>query len=128
MIWIDASFAIEWLLGTAKAAEITLPRTEKGILPAQYSEILVYFGRRVGDLSPVIEQLEALKLEHPNKGELQEAAQIYLQAKKQKSKASLVDAMLAAVAIKRNESLLSFDSDFADLGLKNSEGVWSDSD
>lgn len=125
MIWIDASFAIEWLLGTAKAAEMNLPRTEKGILPAQYSEILVYFGRRIGDLSPVVEELEALKLEHPNKEELQEAAQIYLQAKKQKSKASLVDAILAAVAIKRNESLLSFDSDFADLGLKNSQGVWS---
>lgn len=124
MIWIDASFGVEWLLGTPRAAQVVLPREPLAILPAQFAEILAYFARRMGDLAPVMAQLEALNLEVATRRELMFAARLYHEARARRSKASLADAMLAAVARERKESLLAFDADFAELGLKGRRGVW----
>ena len=47
MIWIDASFAIEWLGGTARGSEVGLAsRARMSILPMQYAEVCVHFFRR----------------------------------------------------------------------------------
>ncbi len=125
MIWIDSSFAIEWLLGTERASKVMLTPEPLGILAAQYAEILSYFLRRTEDVTLIIEQLEALSLATPEKRELQFAARIYHQARQRNSKASLADAILAAVATMKGEQVLSFDQDFASLGLVEKNGVWS---
>jgi predicted nucleic acid-binding protein len=125
MIFIDSSFAIEWLIGTQKAKKISLAGDPRAILPAQYAEILCYFFRNFNDYSTVAEELEILVLEHPTREELQQASILYCQSRSKKKKASLADAILAAVASYRNEPLLSFDKDFSELGLiEKSPGVW----
>ena len=126
MIWIDSSFAIPWLLGDPMIRRVSLGEEARGILPAQYGEILVYFGKRLEDLTVVVAQLESLSLGQLEKGEIEMAAQLFVRARRKKSKASLADAMLAAVAHQRHETVLSFDHDFISLGLTQSQpGLWS---
>lgn len=128
MIWIDSSFAVEWLLGTDRAREIEVSvKNGLAILPAQYAEILAYFMRKTSNSMVVIDQLEALDLEHPDKSELQLAAQLYDSARRRKSKASLADAILAAVAESRGGEIFSFDDDFRYLGFTVGGGVWTKS-
>lgn len=130
MIWLDSSFAIEWLLGTNRAAKSPFKTHQAchqvaSLLPAQYAEILVYFGKKIPDISPVVEQLESLDLGLAGREELQLAAALYLRGRKLTAKVSLADSILAAVAHKRKEDLLSFDSDFKYLGLTEKEGLWT---
>jgi predicted nucleic acid-binding protein len=123
MIWIDSSFAIDWLQGQ-EAARDKIDLTEKiGILPHQFAEILVFFKRRDPnfDSSP----LEMLDLATPNEEDLKLASNLYINARKLKSKASLADAMLAAKAKNQMEKILTFDNDFLNLGfMEESQGIW----
>lgn len=125
MIWIDSSFAVEWLSGTARAEKVKLTGDPLGILPMQYTEILVFYLRQGIDVIPITNELEHLELIHPQKEDLGHAGMLYVRARKNHSKASLADALLAAVAHKRNEKILAFDHDFADLGMKQKGGFWS---
>ena len=125
MIWLDSSFAIEWLLGTNRAAKSPFKTQQASLLPAQYAEILVYFGKKIADISPVVEQLESLDLGVASREELQLAANLYLKGRKLTDKVSLADSILAAISHKRKEALLSFDSDFKYLGLTEKEGLWT---
>lgn len=118
MIWIDSSFAIEWLLGSERASAVKLPAAGFATLATQYAEILVFFSKRLKDLTPLAAQLEAVSLKHADRAELSAAAQKYLLARAAGSKASLADAMLAAVAESRDEPVATFDADFAALGCK----------
>lgn len=127
MIWIDSSFAIEWLIGTKRAQNVSLPKRKRAILPQQYTEILAFFGKKMKDLTPVIEELEGLALQNASKHDLQFAAQLYLEARQKKSKASLADAVLAAVATLNKKPVCTFDRDFQHLGFQESnsqKGVW----
>lgn len=125
MIWIDSSFAIEWLLGTRSAKMLELPAQALSILPQQYAEVLVYFYKAMSDISPVVEQLEYLSLGQPERVDLVLACQLYGEARRKKSKASLSDAILAAVASNAKSALLSFDGDFHYLGfVEETTGVW----
>jgi predicted nucleic acid-binding protein len=46
MIWIDASFAIEWLGGMKRAADVNpKPGRRVAILPLQYAEVCAFFLR-----------------------------------------------------------------------------------
>lgn len=125
MIWIDSSFAIEWLIASVRAKGVAIGKQKLGILPQQYTEILCYFGRRVADITPVVKQLEALSLENPKRSELVLAARLYQSARIKKSKASLADAILAGTATLRKECIASFDHDFKSLGFKNAAGLWT---
>jgi len=130
MIWIDASFAIEWLQGTKKVKSVSLRKLvgQFGILSAQYIETLVYFEKRSMDsteYSEIIKQLTAFTIYHPKVSELHYTSTLYLKARQQSSKASLADALLAAVTTLRKDTLLAFDNDFQDLGLRKiSSGRW----
>ena len=124
-IWIDASFAIEWLGGTQRAKRVSLGKSKLKILTAQYAEVLCYFERRTDTLEMIEEQLEPLLLTSPSKSTMCAAACLYNAARKKKNKASLADAILAAAAIEKNESIASFDEDFKALGLKKKTfGLW----
>jgi predicted nucleic acid-binding protein len=125
MIWIDSSFAIEWLIASSRAKNVAIGKQKLGILPQQYTEILCYFSRKVADITPVVRQLEALSLEHPKRSELILAARLYQSARSKKSKASLADAILAGTATLRKDSIASFDQDFISLGFKNEGGLWA---
>lgn len=126
MIWIDSSFAIPWLLGDPTTRRVGSGEAVRGVLPAQYGEILVYFGKRLEDLTVVVVQLESLSLGQLEKEEIEMAAQLFVKARRNKSKASLADAMLAAVSHRRHEAVLSLDRDFIFLGLTRSQsGLWS---
>lgn len=116
MIWIDASFAIEWLGGSRRAAETGLKRARLAILPMQYAEVCVYFSRRHPDFPR--ETLDALEVVEADREELLDAALLYLRARTQNSKASLADAVLAATVRARGGALYTFDEDFRFLGLK----------
>lgn len=125
MIWIDSSFAVAWLLGESKASEINFSRQPLGILPSQYAETLCFFGRQKSDLTVVINEMEITHLVSPLKNDLLLASELYLKARyTHKSKASLADAILAAVAIHHEEMILSFDQDFKFLGFENRQGIW----
>ena len=124
MIWIDSSFAIEWLLGTKKAASVPLSHEPLSILPLQYIETLTYFFRREVDPLRITNEMEGLELKHPEKLHLPQASLLYLEARKRNSKASLADALLATVAQERGEKIASFDHDFAALGFKLKGGFW----
>ncbi len=124
MIWIDSSFAIEWLLGTPRAEKVKLGNDALGILPAQYAETFTFFLKKDYDPLLISQQLEALELKYPEKIELKRASFLYLEARQHKSKASLADAILAAVAQERKEKIASFDDDFSDLGLKQYQNFW----
>ena len=124
MIWIDSSFAVEWLLGTDRAKKVILPQEPLVILPMQYAETTVFFLRTDTDPASVMKALEALEIKQAEKSHLQEAARLYLKARKLKSKASLADAILAAVAGERHEEIASFDQDFSALGFKEKNGIW----
>ena len=125
MMWIDSSFAIEWLLGTERVAKFVLPDESHAILPTQYAEVMAYFCKRMDDPSSAASQLEALQLATPTRYELQQATKLYVMAREKRSKASLADAILAAVAINRKCKVLSFDADFAALGFREKAGVWA---
>lgn len=124
VIWIDSSFAVEWLLGAERAGKVPLGEEPLGILPMQYLETFAYFLKKNFDPLTVTNQLEALEMVHPEKIHLQSASALYLQARKRKSKASLADALLAAVAHDRKEKVASFDGDFDSLGLVEKGGLW----
>ena len=125
MIWIDASFAIEWLVGSKRAESISLRGQQLGILPMQYLETLVFFQKRMKDSALITEQLDSLELRHPTTAQLHHAAYLYVQARHQKnSKASLADALMAAVARDTNDAIASFDLDLKHLGLTLENGLW----
>ena len=125
MIWIDSSFAVEWLMGSARSKALDVSRDTLGILPMQYAETFAFFLKREVNPLQIARQLESLTLISPDKIHLQQASLLYLEARRQKSKASLADAVLAAVAHERREKILSFDQDFAFLGLSEKQGFWS---
>jgi predicted nucleic acid-binding protein len=123
-IWIDSSFAIEFLLGERRAAGVNLGSRQLVTLPAQYAEICAFFLRRDPGFDPT--PLEQLELVAVDEGEALAAAKLYVAARTDGSKASLADAMLAAVVRSRGGELLAFDDDFRHLGMhRESSGRWS---
>lgn len=121
MIWIDASFAVEWLRGTARAAESGFRLSARPqILAMQYAEVCAYFLRERRKFSPGV--LEPLQLVTAGPEELLDGANLYGRARDAGSKASLADAVLAAVVRGRGGVLYTFDEDFRHLGLQR-EGV-----
>ena len=124
MIWIDSSFAIEWLAGMSTARKVRLPQGPLGILSMQYLEVFIFFLRQGQDPLAISRELERLELRNPERVHLQYAGPLYLDARKKKSKASLADALLAAVSHIEEEGVLSFDRDFATLGLKARGALW----
>lgn len=124
MIWVDASFAVEWLGGSKRAAEAGLKRARVSILPLQYAEVCVFFLRRHPDFRR--EALEALELVEADADQLFDAALLYVLARRQTSKASLADAVLAATVRSRGDELYTFDEDFRYLGMKRvGAGRWA---
>ncbi len=124
MILVDSSFAIEWFLGKEVVSNTPILGKALGILPQQFTEILVFFGKRINDLSPIIHELEPISLIVPEKVELYEACYMYLEIKKRKPKISLADAICAAVAKKRKYPIATFDLDFQSLGFSEKDGLW----
>lgn len=125
MIWIDSSFAIEWLLGIPRAKEVVhLQGQSLGFLPMQYMEVVAFFLKKGHEPQVIINQLEPCQLFNPDIKVLRMGAKLYCQARLQKSKASLADALLAALCHQTKEKLLGFDNDFATLGLRQKEGYW----
>lgn len=126
MIWIDSSFAIEWLAELDRVKNFELPKETLSILPSQYTETFVFFLRKGIDQISIFNSLEVLNLQTPDKLHLQLAASLYVKARGvSKNKVSLADATLAAVAKERKEKILAFDSDFSQLGFKQEKGgVW----
>lgn len=123
MIWIDSSFAVEYLLGTARAGQVTLGGEHLVTLPAQFAEIAAFFLRRDPEFE--IAQLEPIDLTAPDETDSFAAARLYLAARSSKSKASLADALLAATARNRGGDILAFDEDFRHLGFTRVEpGLW----
>jgi predicted nucleic acid-binding protein len=123
MIWIDSSFAVEFLLGTSRAGEVKLEGEHLVTLPAQYAEICTFFLRRSPDFE--ISLLEPLELVAPDEAETLSAARLYLEARASSSKASLADALLAATALSRSGDILAFDEDFRHLGFSRiAPGRW----
>lgn len=126
MIWVDSSFAVEWLAGTNRSKEVSIPKEALAILQMQYAEAFAFFLKKGHNPITVANELETLDLRSPEKIHLQQAGILYLQARSDpKSKASLSDALLAATAKERHEKILAFDQDFADLGFKEDKGIWS---
>ena len=74
----------------------------------------------------IVNSLEVLNLQTADKIHLQLAASLYLKARAvPKSKVSLADSILAAVAAERKEKILAFDSDFSYLGFEQEkDGCW----
>ena len=124
-MWIDSSFAIEWLLETDRAKQAEISDTPLAILPMQYMETFSFFLKKLVDPMQIIRELSPLEMTHPEKIHIQRGSFLYLEARRQKSKASLADALLAAVVAERRECLLSFDEDFSFLGLKGKNGLWN---
>jgi predicted nucleic acid-binding protein len=125
MIWIDASFAIEWLGGTKRASEVGLaPRSRMSILPMQYTEVCAYFLRRDPEFTR--EKLVSIELVEADANELMDGAMLYVRARAEGSKASLADAVLAATVRARGAKLYTFDEDFRFLGMqREATGIWS---
>lgn len=125
MIWTDASFAIEWMGGTKRAAAVGLePALSLRILPLQYAEVGAYFFRRNSEFS--MDMLDGFELVHADANELLGAAFWYVCARAGGSKASLADAVLAATVRSRGGVLYAFDEDFRHLGLQQeSMGRWT---
>lgn len=123
MNWIDSSFAIEWLLATPRAQGHVLEGT-LGTLPSQFAEICCFFLRR--DPTGSLDHIALLAIHCPAPRELIEAARLYLQARRGHGKVSLSDAILASVVRSRGGALLSFDSDFRLLGMRQiRDGFWT---
>lgn len=125
MIWIDASFAVEWLRGTPRAAELGFRRSARAqILSLQYAEVCVYFLRQRRKFSVAV--MEPLELVTADTEELLTGANLYVRARAAGSKASLADAVLAATVRSRGGVLYAFDEDFRYLGLQQtSTGRWT---
>lgn len=125
MIWIDSSFAIEWLAGTDRAAGTRLGEEPLRILPMQYAETVVFFLKQKWELPAIAKELTAVELQHPTVVDLQRASWMYLMARqRRRNKASLADALLAAVATAQRMPIATFDRDFADLGFRERRGLW----
>lgn len=125
MIWIDTSFAVEWLLGMPRAKGLVDVQQPLGLLPMQYMETLIFFLKKGEELQIITNQLEPCRLFNPDNATLKLGARLYYQSRLQKSKASLADALLAAVCHQTKEKLLAFDNDFVSLRLKQQkEGYW----
>ncbi|HYC91231.1 MAG TPA: PIN domain-containing protein [Thermoanaerobaculia bacterium] len=125
MIWIDTSFAVEWLRGTPRASETGFRRSARmQILPLQYAEVCAYFIRQRRKFSLAV--LDPLEIVTVGVQELVAAADLYLRARAAGSKASLADAVLAATVRNRGGVLYAFDEDFRHLGLQQeSIGRWT---
>lgn len=118
MIWIDASFAIAWLVDDPRLEAWSDSLTDLAMPGHHYAETLGFFLRKGLDLTRVRSELETVQLVHPDRSHLEEASLLYFQARRSSScKASLADAILAAMASRERETLLSFDEDFRYLGL-----------
>lgn len=124
MIWIDSSFAVEWLLDTPRARRIRLGGESTAILPMQYLETLVFFLKQGLDAAEIMAELDALEIFNPQKADLTVAGRLYLKARERRSKASMADALLAGAALVRKEKIATFDRDFASLGFKERDGLW----
>ena len=123
-IWIDSSFAIEFLLGERRAAGMRLSGVQLLTLPAQYAEICAFFLRCDPGFDPSV--LELMELVALDESEVLSAAKLYVGAREEGSKASQADAMLAAMVLSRGGELLAFDDDFRHLGLRReASGRWS---
>lgn len=126
MIWTDSSFAIEWLANSKKVQKIQINKQSLLILDIQYAETYRYLLKRGANPIEISRQLEVISLHYPTKSSLQLAAILYLQARKNKSKTSLADAILASMAKETKADILSFDQDFKLLGFKEIKaGHWS---
>jgi predicted nucleic acid-binding protein len=124
MIWLDSSFVVEWLLGTERVRGVPLDASSLAILPAQFAEVCVFFLRR--DPRFTAEVLQTLELVAAEPDEMIDAARLFLAARARRSKASLADALLAAVAGRRGGVVYSFDQDLRYLGLmERQECIWS---
>jgi predicted nucleic acid-binding protein len=125
MIWTDASFAIEWLGGTKRAADVNpKPGRRIAILPLQYAEVCAFFLRGNRKFSPSL--LDSMELVHADADELLQAAFYYGRARAAGSKASMADAVLAATVRSHGGVLYGFDEDFRFLGLQQeSPGRWT---
>ena len=125
MMWIDASFAVGWLLGTERAKLVPVRGVSLAMLAAQYAETQVFFRRRDVDPLQIKSELERVALRAASRTELMTAADLYVEARQMKSKASLADAVLASVARSRNGRIATFDDDFRFLGfMPLSPGLW----
>jgi predicted nucleic acid-binding protein len=125
MTFVDSSFAIEWLLGRSRAKIIQLEADSYSVLGNQYVEILIFFLKLGKKTEDIVRQLEFLEFITPEKEDWISAGMLYSEARQQKSKASLADAVLAAIVIREEGKLLSFDHDFRSLRLKEMKaGIW----
>jgi predicted nucleic acid-binding protein len=111
MIWLDSSYIVARLLGEPRAA-FDVPAGPVFVLPAQLAECHVYFKKADISTTAVTATLEALPIHHSTFGESVTASRLYLDARREHSKASLADALLAAAVHAKNGSLLTFDDDF----------------
>lgn len=119
MIWIDASFAIEWYLNSPAVARITLPPGEVGMVSQQYAETLVFFRKQDKELSRILNALSPIRLIEPNRTQLLQASELYVKARREpRCKASLADAILASMVLDQGEVLFSLDQDFRYLSLR----------
>ncbi|MBL7684659.1 MAG: PIN domain-containing protein [Deltaproteobacteria bacterium] len=117
MIFLDASFIIYFLQGEDKASANIIENEDLYILPSQFMEVLVFFQRKSFDLNRIRPFLEDLILVHPNISQIYLAALLYGKARKEKSKTSYSDAILAAMVIDHRARLASLDNDFRFLDL-----------
>jgi predicted nucleic acid-binding protein len=122
MIWVDSSFVVEWLLGTERVQSVNIKSETLSILDNQYCEVVAFFRKRDVSEQRVVSQLERLILERPEREDLVYGASLYLKARNAGSKASLSDAILAAVVAKdKKHELLAYDYDFEALGLTSDQ-------
>ncbi len=126
MIWIDSSFAIDWLLKNPRAQHLADKpfREQTAILPLQLAEIYIYFEKANLPTQELQAQLNKLELGQCTFEETKLASSLYLMARKKKKKASLADAFLASVVMTRHDSFLSFDNDFHLFGFYQQKGFW----
>jgi predicted nucleic acid-binding protein len=119
----DASYLIAWFLGDTRI-ESANRSMAFATLPHQYAETFLYFRKHGAAAKEIEASLASVKLVVPTVAELFLAGERYLAARKAKAcKASLADAMLAAVAEQRGEVLLALAEDFRHLNFKKHSGA-----
>jgi predicted nucleic acid-binding protein len=120
----DASFLVAWLRGETLAPGAQ--RLGFSTLPAQYAETFVHFLKRGVAPEAISSALAPVALLLATELELALAAKRYVAARRVKGcKASLADAILAAVAETRGAELLATDADFRYLNFrKTRDAVW----
>jgi predicted nucleic acid-binding protein len=125
-ILVDASYCVAWLCGEPRA--LAAPAAARmATLPSQRAEVLMYFLRRGQSCAVTAEALLMIDLLHATEAEIDLAATRYVTARRQSGcKASLADALLAAVGEKRRFDVLTLDADFLHLHFRSADGCrWS---